>query len=246
MKLLKIFIYHQYFLYYNLIMSKKISFLGLCLALCFLSSSKGQTDSTAQKAEQKEKVGSFWVIRKQDAFTDEESNYIYTSELNGPKGRKGALYVSCQTDGRVTPLLAADAVINLAPVPIYFRIGTAKPVEDSWLISKTGKAAFVPKRSSYDFMISLAASEKFAAQILKANWERPIYEFNLNGFSEALAKLGCAPKLNAKIGDSDVSGRIFYEYKCKNINARAFLNKKEYFKEKGDDCDFGSAAEPEK
>jgi hypothetical protein len=151
-------------------------------------------------------IGSFRYEKASDPLNDGDRSLIWTQESRDPK-RAAQLQFRCQENNRskVTDLYVAlqhklqlpEYYAQYSRVRWQYRFDSAL-ASDNWLsyFSEDGSRIYMADNAREDFIKTAHKSQRLVVVITGDEIAAQTYQFNLDKFSDALAKLKCKVETN--------------------------------------------------
>jgi hypothetical protein len=151
-------------------------------------------------------IGSFVYIKQIDQLTDADASYISTQEIRDPK-RAGLLQWRCQQNNQTKQtdlFIALEHNLNLpqyyssyAKVRWQYRFDKS-PASSEWLsyFSEDQSRIYLSDNARADFIAQAKKSQRLVMVITGDEITPQTFNFNLEKFEEALAKLKCKVQSN--------------------------------------------------
>ena len=151
-------------------------------------------------------IGSFVYIKQIDQLTDADASYISTQEIRDPK-RAGLLQWRCQQNNQTKQtdlFIALEHNLNLpqyyssyAKVRWQYRFDKS-PASSEWLsyFAEDQSRIYLTDGTRADFIAQAKKSQRLVLVITGDEITPQTFNFNLEKFGEALAKLKCKVQSN--------------------------------------------------
>ncbi len=151
-------------------------------------------------------IGSFVYVKQTDQLTDAEASYIWTQESRDPK-RAAQLQWRCQQNSQTKQTDLFITLEHNLKLPQYYSSYAQvrwqyrfdkNPASDNWLtyFSEDQSRIYLTDDTRADFVAQAKKSQRLVMVVTGDEIKPQTFHFNLEKFSEALAKLKCKVQSN--------------------------------------------------
>jgi hypothetical protein len=151
-------------------------------------------------------IGSFVYIKQIDQITDADASYIWTQESRDPK-RAAQLQLRCQQNSQTKQTDLFIALEHNLKLPQYYSSYAQvrwqyrfdkNPASSEWLsyFSEDQTRIYLTDDTRADFIAQAKKSQRLVMVVTGDEIKPQTFNFNLEKFGEALAKLKCKVQSN--------------------------------------------------
>jgi hypothetical protein len=151
-------------------------------------------------------IGSFVYVKQIDQLTDADASYIWTQESRDPK-RAAQLQLRCQQNSQTKQTDLFIALEHNLKLPQYYSSYAQvrwqyrfdkNPVSSEWLsyFSEDQTRIYLTDDARADFMAQAKKSQRLVMVVTGDEITPQTFNFNLEKFADALAKLKCKVQSN--------------------------------------------------
>jgi len=138
--------------------------------------------------------GPHWTVQKQkDAFSDENTSYMFLLSEGASAFSKTAIVIRCKGNNAYEIFVLFDEYLNDGPVPVKWRFASKSPETGTWDISTDGTSVFVPDNLLRDFRQQLSVYS-LAIQATDYDGQSYVLKFDSGqggNFATSLGQLPC-------------------------------------------------------
>jgi hypothetical protein len=137
------------------------------------------------------------TVRDVDPFTDVDRSFIAISANEAGSITRNNLLIWRCSGGAFEIFIQVNEYIGSNPAPVIIRFDDAPPISETWNISTSGTAVFLPRTGPNQmvnhnrFTISALESNRLTVGITDYRNQRFVRTFSLLGLEEALQSLDC-------------------------------------------------------
>jgi hypothetical protein len=151
-------------------------------------------------------IGSFVYVKQIDQLTDADASYIWTQESRDPK-RAAQLQLRCQQNSQTKQTDLFIALEHNLKLPQYYSSYAQvrwqyrfdkNPASSEWLsyFSEDQTRIYLTDDARADFMAQAKKSQRLVMVVTGDEITPQTFNFNLEKFADALAKLKCKVQSN--------------------------------------------------